>query len=242
MVIHCDRMSDEALIRRERLKSLKLSPTELAARMPVPEDGKARRPSYFSDLMNKPGKSFGEKAARAIEQALGLPHFWLDGREDVTEDHQPPGGGPDVSVHVKGRERDELEKRVLAALDLIRSQLVQADEPTGERAGEALKRLAINPDSDRAFSNAVDGLLFHPADPSSLIAFQVKHRSAAPTTNTQWRMQAMRLAEAHPDARSRALLIDFLGKLDTLMREQSRETENQTETRHGNNSPTSLPR
>lgn len=74
-------MSDEALIRKENLKRLcaarGLKPADLAK-----IEGLAGRPSYWSDLLER-GKSFGEKKARQIEDALGLARGTLD---------LPPGG------------------------------------------------------------------------------------------------------------------------------------------------------
>lgn len=64
-------MSDEALIRRENLRRLGRSPRELQALV-------GHSYSYWRDLMQSPSKSFGEKTARKIEEALGLPRNWLD--------------------------------------------------------------------------------------------------------------------------------------------------------------------
>lgn len=63
-------MSDDALIRRENLKALGKSATELAALM-------GKTPQYWRDLMQTE-KSFGEKAARGIEEKLGLARGQLD--------------------------------------------------------------------------------------------------------------------------------------------------------------------
>lgn len=58
-------------MRRKRLKSLGLDARALVSRA-----GKTY--SYWRDLMGDDKKSFGEKAARSIEEALGLPPGWLD--------------------------------------------------------------------------------------------------------------------------------------------------------------------
>lgn len=63
-------MSDDALIRRQNLRTLGLGPTEL-----VKQVGSSY--SYWRDLLEG-NKSFGEKAARRIEDALGLPRGVLD--------------------------------------------------------------------------------------------------------------------------------------------------------------------
>lgn len=63
-------MSEDALIRRNNLKALGLTPTDLVARV-----GKSYQ--YWRDLMNTE-KSFGEKTARNIEEKLGLQRGQLD--------------------------------------------------------------------------------------------------------------------------------------------------------------------
>jgi transcriptional regulator with XRE-family HTH domain len=68
--------TDMRLIRLERLKlALErqgVSRAELAGRMGV-------NPSYLTDLLKpESNKSFGEKAARKAEKALGLDPGWLD--------------------------------------------------------------------------------------------------------------------------------------------------------------------
>jgi phage repressor protein C with HTH and peptisase S24 domain len=69
-----------AQVRRDNLKqwmeSNGVSPTELAERLEV---GKA----YASLLFNE-GRSFGEKAARSIEEKLGIPMCSLDGASAPT--------------------------------------------------------------------------------------------------------------------------------------------------------------
>lgn len=69
-------MSDEAAIRRANLKALchkrGWSPSELHSRMPW------ARYTYWRDLLENPAKSFGEKAARRIEEGLELGRGWLD--------------------------------------------------------------------------------------------------------------------------------------------------------------------
>lgn len=64
-------MSEDASIRRENLNRLKLGPGELSERV-------GGRYTYWRDLLTDPNKSFGEKAARKIEDKLGLPRGSLD--------------------------------------------------------------------------------------------------------------------------------------------------------------------
>jgi hypothetical protein len=72
-------MTDQALIRRSNLCRWVESPTALTQKI-------GGQPSYASDLM-RGAKSFGEKAARRIEDAFG----WLPGSlDDVNERTRPP--------------------------------------------------------------------------------------------------------------------------------------------------------
>lgn len=64
------KMSDDALIRRTNLKSLGLGPKDLQEKI-----GKSYQ--YWRDLMETE-KSFGERAARNIEEKLDIPRGWLD--------------------------------------------------------------------------------------------------------------------------------------------------------------------
>ena len=82
-------MNDDAEIRRANLRRLNLTPTDLSTRI-LNADGEPTKKSYWSDLMRGPGKSFGEKTARNIEEKLGLPRLWLDA------DHTPLNEGGDT--------------------------------------------------------------------------------------------------------------------------------------------------
>jgi len=64
-------MSEDASIRRENLKRLKLGPQELSDRI-------GGRYSYWRDMLYNEKKPFGEKAARKIEERLALPRGCLD--------------------------------------------------------------------------------------------------------------------------------------------------------------------
>ena len=63
-------MAEEALIRLENLRRLRLSPTDLSTRV-------GGRYTYWRDLLGGK-KSFGEKIARKIEDKLSLPRGSLD--------------------------------------------------------------------------------------------------------------------------------------------------------------------
>lgn len=69
-------MSEDALIRLKNLKNLRLSPAELSAKV-------GGRNSYWNDMLSG-NKSFGEKAARKIEEKLSLPRGSLDLVEGAT--------------------------------------------------------------------------------------------------------------------------------------------------------------
>lgn len=70
MPIYSEPVSDDALIRLTNLRALKLTPQELSSRV-------GSRYTYWRDLLSGK-KSFGEKVARKIEAALGLPRYGLD--------------------------------------------------------------------------------------------------------------------------------------------------------------------
>lgn len=83
-------MSEDAAIRRENLRRL------CHARQWRPRDLEREvggTYSYWRDLLETTSKPFGEKAARRIEDKLGLPRGWLDTpMADVTarEADSPP--------------------------------------------------------------------------------------------------------------------------------------------------------
>lgn len=89
-------MSDDASIRRTNLKALNLKASDLSARI-----GSSQ--SYWRDLMAIPTKSFGEKVARKIEDALGLPRGCMDDPGMVIDDlplYKPPTEPLDSSIAV----------------------------------------------------------------------------------------------------------------------------------------------
>lgn len=85
------KMSDDALIRLANLKALGYGPAELSQTM-----GSSYQ--YWHDLLAG-RKSFGEKAARNIEDKLGLPRGCLDlaegcsSRKDIADDGKTPKSG-----------------------------------------------------------------------------------------------------------------------------------------------------
>jgi hypothetical protein len=77
-------MSEDASIRRENLNRLKIGARDLSERV-------GGRYTYWRDLLTDPNKSFGEKAARKIEEKLQLPRGSLDlPAESMTSDPADP--------------------------------------------------------------------------------------------------------------------------------------------------------
>ncbi len=68
-------MSDDSAVRRANLHLLcrinSWGPTHL-------RNAIGSTYSYWNDLLKSPKKAFGEKTARRVEEALGLPRGWLD--------------------------------------------------------------------------------------------------------------------------------------------------------------------
>ncbi len=83
-------MSDEAAIRRVNLnrlcKARSWKPADLHSAMG--EDGGTY--SYWPNLLSNSKKSFGEKTARKIEDALSLPRGWLDRDDEVPPPNEKP--------------------------------------------------------------------------------------------------------------------------------------------------------
>lgn len=63
-------MSDDSLIRLANLRALSKTPAQLSERV-------GGRYTYWRDML-KGEKSFGEKVARKIEEAYGLPRGYMD--------------------------------------------------------------------------------------------------------------------------------------------------------------------
>lgn len=79
-------MNDSTLIRLENLRALGKTPAELTAQV-----GNSKQ--YWSDML-RGKKSFGETAARRIEEKLELPRLFLD------EDHSPLEVKEDKSSYI----------------------------------------------------------------------------------------------------------------------------------------------
>ena len=132
-------MADDSLIRRTNLKRLKKTPTELSRAL-------GKSPAYYSDLMNRPDKSFGEKAARAIEDGLDLARGWLD---------LPDGETPAAPSTDNGRMSlsEDPTGDVRSLVDDFADRLLALPADRHDAAVDACRRVAESPDSQRARQN-----------------------------------------------------------------------------------------
>lgn len=166
------------------------------------------------------------EAMLLIQRTTGINATWIEtgeGPEMVAG--WPPGrrAADAKSLADSGPSEADLVDALAAAL------LNGSARINRHRVAEQLAALALAPDSKALRSriaaelrdDGVDAVMHDPAT-GQLMLMQAK----------EWRQQAMRLAEAHPDARSKELLTDFLGKMDTLMRDQAPKTEKTDKTRH----------
>ena len=129
-------MSDDALIRLENLRELGLGPSDL-----VKSVGSSYQ--YWRDLLNG-NKSFGEKAARNIEEKLGMVRGALD----------IPGfsRGENALIEKKTATHPaQSATQMLATLEQITEALagylVQMDDDARDDAGDVLKKLAHKPEN-----------------------------------------------------------------------------------------------
>lgn len=131
-------MSDDALIRLENLRALNIGATEL-----VKSVGSSYQ--YWRDLMAGK-KSFGEKAARRIEEGVGLPRGSLDvpgikPLENLPEAPATPATSPPTDINVNRR----APAGALAVLNDLRDLLERVDPENVEALGVMLAGLVKNP-------------------------------------------------------------------------------------------------
>ncbi|MBT2300399.1 hypothetical protein J7E70_07965 [Variovorax paradoxus] len=131
-------MNDDALIRLANLKALNLAPKDLSARV-------GGRVSYWADLL-RGKKSFGEKAARNIEEQLGIPRMSLD-----TADADEPIPTPQPARP----EADQLAD----ALEVLTKTLLAADEDVRLSVEPLLSSLAREPEKAAKKSQLILRLL-----------------------------------------------------------------------------------
>lgn len=165
------------------------------------------------------------EAMLLVQQKTGINATWIE-----------TGEGPDmVAGWPPGRREHDAKAGGRAApseadiVDGLASALLHAAPRVNRhRIAEQLAALALAPDSKALRSRIADELRDGGAD------FVVTHGDGHVTAiqAKEWRQQAMRLAEAHPDPRSKELLTDFLGKMDSLMRDQGSTTSKTPKTRH----------
>lgn len=135
-------MNDDALIRLENLKATKLSAKELS-------DRAGGRVSYWSDML-RGKKSFGEKAARNLEERLGLPRLAMDAPLD-----DDAGSTKLVPAQVALPDPDG----VTTALEVLAEALRSTDKATRSAVAPLLSLLATEPEQIGNILAAVNKLL-----------------------------------------------------------------------------------
>lgn len=139
-------MNDDALIRLANLKALNLTPKDLSDRI-------GGRVSYWADLL-RGQKSFGEKAARKIEEQLGIPRMSLD-----TADADEPIPTPATSVPAVPQESRPEADQLADALEVLTKALTKADENTRIAVSPLLSSMANEPDKAGQKSHLILRLL-----------------------------------------------------------------------------------
>ena len=121
-------MNDDSTIRRDNLRSLRLTPAQLIERC-------GRTYTYWRDLLSTSKKSFGEKVARSIEGDLNLPRGWLD------EPHGPSAAGVEVPLVLKESQATYSATPAGASIEVALAELHSrlADAPP-----EAREAIAMN--------------------------------------------------------------------------------------------------
>lgn len=132
------KMNDDALIRLENLKALNLTAQQLSARV-------GGRVSYWSDLM-RGQKSFGEKAARNIEEKLGMPRGYMDSAD------------PEAPVFVPAKAPEDAGD-VMHALKVLADALAAQDKATRSAVAPLLSLLAQEPDQFENIASTLGKLL-----------------------------------------------------------------------------------
>ncbi len=80
--------------------------------------------SYWSDVLRLTQKSFGDRAARSVEDALGIPHLYLEGAgwpfEEVAQDR---------FELLTPRQKGRVEKAMIDEIAKIESERGSAQDP-----------------------------------------------------------------------------------------------------------------
>lgn len=140
-------MSDDALIRLSNLKATGVTAKQLEA-------AKVGRYTYCRDLLAGQ-KSFGEKAARKIEEKMGWPRGCLDTDEGCNL-HPSSGSNTDARDHLRG-DTEEPNSSIPTAVTyspsnlkttivLLGNLLGALDKRSREIIGSMLKDLALHTD------------------------------------------------------------------------------------------------
>jgi len=162
-------MNEDAMIRRANLIALKLTPKDLARRAGY------GRYTYWRDLMENDKKSFGEKAARRLEEALELsPRGCLDDPDGCGKLHKRDRQNvtnvsprPHTPAHSGSTEIDPM-----VVLPNISDTLTHL----------ARQLVALRPMSRAGLVVPVTKILEHPDDPHEAIALaeSIVNSSQAP--------------------------------------------------------------
>jgi hypothetical protein len=124
-------MNDDALIRLGNLKALNLTAQQLSERV-------GGRVSYWSDLM-RGKKSFGEKAARNIEEKLGIPRGSMDTVDTEQPIPTPQPATPDVllisdALRVLTKALQKADKNTRIALEPLLASMANAPDEAEEKS------------------------------------------------------------------------------------------------------------
>ena len=155
------KMNDNTLIRRDNLRALGFTPSELAERL-----GKTKQ--FYGDLMREGSKkSFGESAARRIENGLGLPRGHLD--EPRTADRLSKEGkssvdAADTKVNTESPRQNIPTSAVFTPVNLsstillLGSLLARMDARSRRMMGVLLADLADAPDDAQDVADKASGI------------------------------------------------------------------------------------
>lgn len=149
----------------------------------------------------------------------------------------------DIAAAEAGRNEADPNEELRRALLVIRKRLEQARGDQSIAIGEALRQLALTPDSDRAFDSAADLVSWKPGQPDSLVIVQAKatlkpepELTATEDERKAFRIELMRMAEDRRNPEKQKKAAETLALWDEFVRAHA-ITSNPPETRHGNNSP-----
>ena len=132
-------MNEDALIRLENLKALNLTAQQLSERV-------GGRVSYWSDLM-RGKKSFGEKVARKIEEALEMPRGYMDAADE------------DAPIFAVPEPEPAAQPDVMQALEILAGALSTLDDATRAAMAPLLSMLAREPEQTDLTLAAIGRLL-----------------------------------------------------------------------------------